>query len=147
MTGVQTCALPIWCWYVKWWDRFSHTDSIINNVERDFLASNVSPLKITTLEQIAATDALDAPASSSNKNVPTSCKSKKKSSTLDAIRNDPEALYALLSKMVKEDEAANSDDEKSSQVSVSKDPYYQTYPYSQDWFGHDEENAEDLIRN
>ena len=106
------------CWYVKWWDRFSHTDSIINNVERDFLASNVSPLRITTPVQKAVTDTLDAPASSSNKNVATSGKSKKKSSPLDAIRNDPEALYALLSKMVKEDEAANSDDEKSSQVSV-----------------------------
>ena len=94
-----------------------------------------------------ALDAPDAPASSSNKNVATSGKSKKKSSPLDAIRNDPEALYALLSKMVKDDEAANSDDEKSSQVSVSKDPYCQTYPYPQDWFGHDEENAEDLIRN
>ena len=94
-----------------------------------------------------ALDALDAPSSSSTKNVAPSVKSKKKSSPLDAIRNDPEALYALLSKMVKDDEAANSDDEKSSQVSVSKDPYYQTYLYPQDWFRHDEENAEDLIRN
>ena len=98
------------------------------------------------------TVATNAPASSSTKNVASSSKSKKKSSPLDAIRNDPKALYALLSKMVKDDEApnsdaANSDDEKSSQVSVSKDPYYQTYPYPQDWFGHDEENAEDLIRN
>ena len=100
--------------------------------------------------QTAATDALDAPdapASSSTKNVAPSVKSKKKSSPLDAIRNDPDALYALLSKIVKDDEAANSDDEKSSQVSVSKDPYYQTYPYPQDWFGHEEENAEDLIQN
>ena len=100
--------------------------------------------------QEAATDAPDAPnapASSTTKNVAPSVKSKKKSSPLDAIRNDPEALYALLSKMVKDDEAANSDDEKSSQVSVSKDPYCQTYPYPQDWFGHDEENADDLIRN
>ena len=72
---------------------------------------------------------------------------RRQSSPLDVIRKDPEALYALLSKMIKEDEATNSDDEKSSQVSVSKDPYYQTYPYPQDWFGHDEENAEDLIRN
>ena len=128
-------------------DRFSHTDSIINNVERDFLASNVFPLRITTLVQKAVTDAPDAPVSSSTKNVAPSVKSKKKSSPLDAIRNDPEALYALLSKMVKEDEAANSDDEKSSQVSVSKDPYCQTYPYPQDWFGHDEENADDLIIN
>ena len=82
------------------------------------------------------TDAPDAPASSSTKNVAPLVKSKKKSSPLDAIRKDPDALFALLSKMIKEDEAANSDDEKSSQVSVTKDPYYQTYPYPQDWFGH-----------
>ena len=49
---------------------------------------------------------------------------------------------------VKDDEApnsdaTNSDDEKTSQVSVSKDPYYQTYPYPQDWFAHDEENPDD----
>ena len=35
------------------------------------------------------------------------------------------------------------DDEKTSQVSVSKDPYYQIYHYPQDWFAHDEENPED----
>ena len=96
------------------------------------------------------TDAPDAPdvlASSSTKNVAPSVKSKKKSSPLDAIHKDPDALFALLSKMIKEDEAANSDDEKSSQVSVIKDPYYQTYPYPQDWFGHDEENAEDLDKD
>ena len=61
--------------------------------------------------QTAATDAIDAPASSSTKNDAPSVKSKKKSSPLDAIRNDPDALYALLSKMIKDDEAANSDDE------------------------------------
>ena len=95
------------------------------------------------------TDTLDAPdaSASSTKNFAPSVKSKKQSSPLDAIRNDPEALFALLSKMVKDDEAANSDDEKSSQVSVSKDPYCQTYPYPQDWFGHDEENADDLARD
>ena len=101
--------------------------------------------KNTTPVQTAATD---APASSSTKNVASSTKSKKKSSPLDAIRNDPDALYALLSKMVKDDEtpnsdATNSDDEKTSQASVSKDPYYQIYPYPQDWFAHDEEHPED----
>ena len=94
------------------------------------------------------TAATDAPASSSTKNVALSTKSKKKSSPLNAICNDLEALYALLSKMVKDDEApnsdaTNSDEEKTSQVSVSKDPYYQTYPYPQDWFAHDEEHLED----
>ena len=65
----------------------------------------------------------DAPASSSTKNVKPPVKSKKKGSPLDAIRKDPDALYALLTKMIKEDEAANSDDERSSQASVTKDPY------------------------
>ena len=97
--------------------------------------------------QKAVTDAPDAPASSSTKNVAPPVKSKKKSSPLEAICKDPDALFALLSKMIKEDEAANSDDEKSSQVSVTKDPYYQIYPYPQDWFGHDEENAEDLDKD
>ena len=135
------------CWYVKWWDKFSHTNSIINNVDRDFLASNASPLKITTPVQKVVTDAPDAPASSSTKNVAPPVKSKKKGSPLDVIRKDPDALFALLSKMIKEDETANSDDERSSQASVTKDPYYQNYPYPQDWFGHDEEDADDLAKD
>ena len=44
----------------------------------------------------------DAPASSSTKNVKPPVKSKKKGSPLDAIRKDPDALYALLTKMIKE---------------------------------------------
>ena len=92
----------------------------------------------------------DAPASSSTKNVKPLVKSKKKGSPLDAIRKDPDALYALLTKMIKEDEAANSNDERSSQASVTKDPYYpypQNYPYPQDWFGHDEEDVDDLAKD
>ena len=134
------------CWYVKWWDKFSHTNSIINNVTRDFL-SNASPLRITTPVQKAMADAA---ASSSTQNVKPPVKSKKKGSPLEAIQKDPDALYALLTKMIKEDEAANSDDEWSSQASVTKDPYYpypQNYPYPQDWFGHDEEDADDLAKD
>ena len=74
----------------------------------------------------------DAPASSSTQNVKPPIKSKKKGSPLEAIQKDLDALYALLTKMIKEDEAANSDDERSSQASVTKDPYYlypQNYPY------------------
>ena len=95
-------------------------------------------------------DAFDAPASSSAKNVKPLVKSKKKGSPLGAICKDLDALYALLTKMVKEDEAANSDDEQSSQASVTKDPYYpypQNYRYPQDWFGHDEEDADDLAKD
>ena len=82
--------------------------------------------------QKAVADAPNAHAFSSTKNVKPPVKSKKKSSPLDAICKDPNALYALLTKMIKEDEAANSDDERSSQASVAKDPYYsypQNYPY------------------
>ena len=103
---------------------FSTPIPIINNVDKDFLSSNASQLKITTPVQKAVVDAL---ASSSTKNVAPPVKSKKKGSPLDAICKDPDALYALLTKMIKEDEAANSDDEKSSQASVTKDPYY-PYP-------------------
>ena len=135
------------CWYVKWWDKFSHTNSIINNVIRDFLSPNASPLRITTPVQKAMAD---APASSSTKNVKSPVKSKKQDSPLDTIHKDPDALYALLTKMIKKDEAANSDDKRSSQASVTKDPYYpypQNYPYPQDWFSHDEEDADDLAKD
>ena len=91
----------------------------------------------------------DAVASSSTKNVKPPVKSKKKGSPFDAIRKDPDALYASLTKMIKEDEAANSEDDRSSQASVKKDPYYpfpQNYSYPQDWFGHDEEDADDLAK-
>ena len=129
------------CCYVKWWDKFAHTQSIISNVARDFPSPSVSPLRITTPMQKAV---VDAHASSSAKSVKPPAKTKKKSSPLDAIRKDPDALYALLTKMVKEDEAADSDDERSSQASVSKDPYY---PYNQEWFGHDDEDADDLAKD
>ena len=138
------------CWYVKWWDKISHTKSIISNVARDFPSPSASPLRITTPVQKAVVDAPNALASSSTKNIKPPVKSKKKGSPLDAIHKDPDALYALLTKMIKEDEAANSDDERSSQASVTKDPYYpypQNYPYPQDWFGHDEEDADDLAKD
>ena len=86
---------------------------------------------------------IDTHASSSAKSVKPPAKTKKKSSPLDAIRKDPDALYALLTKMIKE-EAADSDDERSSQASISKDPYY---PYNQVWFGHDDEDADDLAKD
>ena len=36
-------------WYVKWWDKFPHTQLIINNVTREFSSPSASPtLRITT---------------------------------------------------------------------------------------------------
>ena len=129
------------CWYVKWWDKFPHTQSIINNVTRKFPSLSASPtLRITTPVQKAVAD---APASSSARNVKPPVKSKRKGSPLDEICKDPDALYALLTKMIKEKDATNSDDERSFQASVTKDPYY---PYNQEWFGHDEKDANDLAK-
>ena len=55
------------CQYVKWWDKFPHTQSIINNVTRDFPSPGASlTLRITTLVQ--KVELADAPASSSAKN-------------------------------------------------------------------------------
>ena len=69
----------------------------------------------------------DAPASSSAKNFKPPVKSKKKGSPLDEICKDPDALYALLTKMIKEKEVTDLEDERSSQASVTKDLYY---PYN-----------------
>ena len=51
----------------------------------------------------------------------------KKGSPLDEIRKDPDALYALTKMISKEKEAADSEDERSSEASVTKDLYY---PYN-----------------
>ena len=40
----------------------------------------------------------------------------------------------------KEKEAADAKDERSSETSITKDPYY---PYNQEWFGYDEEETHD----
>ena len=78
------------CWYVKWWDKFPHTQSIINNVTRDFSSPNASPtLRITTPVQKA--ELADAPASLSAKTVKPLVKPKKNGSPLDKIRKDPDA--------------------------------------------------------
>ena len=142
------------CWFVKWWDNFPHTQSIINNVTRDFPSPSASPtLRITTpVQKAELADApasssaknADAPASSSAKIVKPPIKPRKKSSPLDEIRKDPNALYALIQMISKEKEAADSEDEWSSATSVRKDPYY---PYNQEWFGHDEEDADDLAKD
>ena len=86
----------------------------------------------------------NTPTSSSTKTVIPPVKPRKKGSPLDEIRKDPNALYALIKMISKEKEAAGLDDEQSSETSVTKDPYY---PYNQEWFGHDEEDAHDLAKD
>ena len=128
-------------WYVKWWDKFSHTQAIVNNVTREFPSPNALPaVKINTPVQI-----VDAPASTSAKIVKPFAKPRKKGSPLDEICKDPDALYALLKMISREKEAANDlEDELSSEASVTKNPYY---PYNQEWFGHDEEDISDLAED
>ena len=53
-------------------------------------------------------------------------------------------MYALVTKMFKEKEATDSKDERSSQASITKDPYY---PYNQEWFVNDAEDADDLAKD
>ena len=86
----------------------------------------------------------NAPASSSAKNDQPPVKPKKKVSPLDEIRKDPDALYALIKMISKEKEATDLKDEWSSEAFVTKDPYY---PYNQEWFGHDEEGVDDLVKD
>ena len=113
-------------WYVKWWDKFPHTQSIINNVTREFPSPSSSPaLRITTPLQKA--ELANAPASSSVKTVKTSTNPRKKGSPLDEIRKEPDTLYALINMISKEKEAADAEDEQSSEASVTKDLYY---PYN-----------------
>ncbi|KAK9993406.1 hypothetical protein SO802_023109 [Lithocarpus litseifolius] len=128
-------------WFVKWWDRFPHTQSVVNNVARDFSSPNALPgIKINSPVQKA--ELANAHASTSVSTAKSSIKPKKKGSPLDGIRKDPDALYALL-KLISKKKVSDdgSDDERSSEASVSKDPYYH---YNQELFGHDEEdNPED----
>ena len=37
-----------WQWYVKWWDTFSHTQDVIDNVTQKFLATSQSTINTTT---------------------------------------------------------------------------------------------------
>ena len=86
----------------------------------------------------------NAPATSSVKHIKPSAKPKRKSSPLDDIRKDLDALYALLKLKWKEEEVVDnhdSEDELSSEASVANNPYY---PYNQELFGHDEKDTPDL---
>ena len=125
-------------WYVKWWDKFSHTQEIINLVSREFPIQNALPLaKIQTPAQIA--EPAITPASSSAKSDKTIVKSKSKGSPLDEIKKDPGALYALLKVAQEKEKAAeenDSEEERSTGAFVASNPYY---PYNQEFFEHDEE--------
>ena len=67
----------------------------------------------------------NAPASASAKTIKPSAMPKKKGSLLEEISKDPDALYAILMAICKEEEAADnhdSEDELSFEASVTKKP-------------------------
>ena len=132
-------------WYVKWGDKFPHTQAIVNNVTRDFPSPNILPVRARATVQM--TELANAPASTFATTTKSSTNPKKKDSPLKEIHKDPDALYALLKNLIKEEEAAanhDSKDEWSSEASVTKNQYY---PYNQEWFGHDEEDIPNLAED
>ena len=70
-------------WYVKWWGKFPHTQSIIATISREF--------SFTTAQSPILTD---APSSSSTKDAKPLAKIK--SSLVDNLRKNPNALFPLL---------------------------------------------------
>lgn len=87
-------------WFVKWLDKFSHTQRIIDHVTREYsttipkiqslVSPSVQPTEITHQNKAIAL------TTSSFKLIKSSTKSKKIKSPLEDIRKDPNALYALL---------------------------------------------------
>ena len=111
-------------WYVKWWGKFPHTQSIIATISREFSSTTTQSRVLT-----------DAHSSSSTKEAkpPT----KIKSSHIDALRKNSNALFALL-KWAEETAANQGDSKASSEESITHNPYF---PYDQELFGNDEDNA------
>ena len=83
----------------------------------------------------------DAPSSSSIKDAKPPAKIK--SSPIDDLRKNPDALFALL-KWAEETAANQGDSKVSSEESVTHNPYF---PYDQELFGHNENNTPDLGEN
>ena len=87
-------------WFVKWWDKFSHTQDVIDNVTREFPAVNtihdkaqipIYPFVQTTVPQPTA----NTPATTSiAKSTKSSTKTKKKKSDFDGLSKT--TLIALL---------------------------------------------------
>ena len=124
-------------WYVKWWGEFPHTQCIIATISRE--SSSAAALPIAKDHSLVQTPTpADAPSSSSSKNVKPPAKNK--SSPIDNLRKNPDALLALLKWA--EEAVANQEESKAfSEESVAHNPYF---PYDQELFGHDEDNTPDL---
>ena len=113
-------------WFVKWWDKFSHTQDVIDNVTWEFPAVNtihdkaqipIYPLVQTTVPQPTA----NTPATTSiAKSAKSSAKTKKKKSDFDGLSKT--TLIAVLKQQWKDEEEAaiNADSEKEEEGQNSK---------------------------
>ena len=117
-------------WYVKWWGKFPHTQSIIATISREFSSTTAQSPVIA-----------DAPSSSSTKDAKPSAKIK--SIPIDDLRKNPNALFALL-KWAEETTDSQGDSKASFEESVTHNPYFS---YDQELFRHDEDNTPDLEEN
>ena len=109
-------------WYVKWWDKFPHTQSIVATITKEF-SPYADSLAAKDYSPAQSPVQIDAPTTSSINDV----KSKKKSSPLDNFRKILDALFAFLK--LAEEAIANHDSEgegsnEGSKASVADNPYY-----------------------
>ena len=123
-------------WYVKWWGKFPHTQRIIANISREFSSTTALPMA-KDHSPVKTPVHADAPSSSSKNAKPPA---KNKSSPIDDLRKNPDALLALL-EWAEEAVTNQGETKASSEESVAHNPYF---PYDQELFGHDEDNTPDL---
>ena len=87
-------------WYVKWWDKFSHTQDVIDNVTQEFSAINTiyDKAQVPTYSLVQTTvpqPMANTPTTTSTaKSAKPSAKTKKKKSAFDGLSKT--ALIALL---------------------------------------------------
>ncbi|KAL0001909.1 hypothetical protein SO802_015690 [Lithocarpus litseifolius] len=129
-------------WYVKWWDSFPHIQNIVTTVTRE-CSVYAAPSTARDYTSIQAPVQAEMPSPSLVKNVKPFVKPKKKSSPLEDLQRDPNALFALLK--CAEELVANrtsgveKESKASSEESVANNPYF---PYDQKLFGHDEDSPD-----
>ena len=124
-------------WYVKWRGKFPHTQCIIATISKEFSSTVALPMA-KDYSPVQTPVHADAPSSSSIKNAKPPAKNK--SSPIDDLRKNPDALLALL-KWAEEAIVNQGESKASSEESVAHNPYF---PYGQELFGHDEDNTPDL---
>ena len=150
-------------WFVKWWDKFSHTQDVIDNVVLEFPAAaqgtvnTIAHVKTQALAyphvQVAMPQPTTPATTSATKPAKSSAKTTNKNSAFDGLsRSDIIALLKQKQKDEEEAASANLGDEEddqeskaSSKASVANDNPY--YPYNQELFGHDEASTPDLGAN